>query len=143
MQAAQQAAEKLRDDLRQAQAQERAAETARGEELHVDLLAAEPAPPPPAPPRRTAVILGTALVTATTSIIGLGMISIGASLEPAISSLAELQALLPVPIVGVIPAAHPGRRRAVSALRQRLARWGWITAGLAVWFAVAWLLLRG
>ena len=143
VQAAQQAAEKLRDDLRQAQAQERAAQTARGEELHVDLLAAEPLLPPPAPPRRTAVILGTALVTATTSVIGLGMISIGASLEPAISSLAELQALLPVPIVGVIPAAHPGRRRTASALRQHLARWGWISAGLAVWVAVAWLLVRG
>ena len=89
------------------------------------------------------MILGKALVTAATSIVGLGMISLGASLEPALSSIAELQALLPVPIVGVIPATHPGRRWAASALRRRLARWGWMTAGLAVLFAVAWLFFRG
>ena len=90
---------------------ERAALTARGEELQVDLLAAEPLPSPPAPSRANAVMFGKALVIAATSIVGLGMISLGASLEPALSSIAELQALLPVPIVGVIPATHPGRRR--------------------------------
>ena len=88
-------------------------------------------------------MLGKALVTAATSIVGLGMISLGASLEPALSSIAELQALLPAPIVGVIPATHPGRRSAASTLRRRLARWGWVTAGLVVLFAVIWLFFRG
>ena len=143
VQAAQQAAAQLQEDLRQAQAIERAAQTARGEELHVDLLAAEPFSPPPAPSRDTAPILGKALVTATTSVVGLGMISFGAALEPALSSIAELQALLLAPVVGVIPAAHPGRRRAVSPLGRRLARWGWVTAGLGVLFAVVWMLFRG
>jgi hypothetical protein len=143
VEAAQQAAAQLQEDLRQAQAIERAAQTARGAELHVDLLAAEPFSPPPAPSRDTAPILGKALVTATTSVVGLGMISFGAALEPALSSIAELQALLLAPVVGVIPAAHPGRRRAVSPLGRRLARWGWVTAGLGVLFAVVWMLFRG
>lgn len=143
VQAAQQAAQQLKQDVQEAQAAERAALTARGEELPIDLLAAEPLPPPPVPPRADTAVLGKALVLAATSIVGLGMISLGASLEPALSSVAELQALLPVPIVGVIPATHPGRRRPASALHRRLARWGWMTAGLAVLLAVAWLFLRG
>ncbi len=143
VQTAQQAIEPLKRDLQQAQAIERAALTARGEELQIDILPAEPLPPPPVPPRDTAAILGKALVTAVTSIIGLGMISLGASLEPALSSIAELQALLPVPIVGVIPATHPGCRTATSAPRRRLARLGWITAGLAVLVAVVWLFFCG
>jgi hypothetical protein len=143
VQAAQQAAEQLKQDLQQAQAAERAALTARGEELRIDLVSAEPLPPPPAPPRVTGAILGKALVTAATSLVGLAMISLGASLEPALSSIAELQALLPAPIVGVIPATHPGRRWTASAFRRRLARCGWITAGLAVMFAVGWLFICG
>jgi hypothetical protein len=139
VQAAQQAAEGLKDELRQAQAMERAAQTARGEELRVDLLAAEPLP---AAPRDTGSIFGRALLAATTSTFGLGMISLGAALEPPLASVAELQALLSVPIVGVIPSATPGRR-AASPLARRLARWGAITAGLAVLLSVAWLLVGG
>ncbi|MEI8374458.1 MAG: hypothetical protein WCJ35_16665 [Planctomycetota bacterium] len=143
VQAAQQAVEPLKRDLQQAQAIERAALTACGEELQIDILSAEPLLPAPVPPRDTTTILGKALVTAATSIIGMGMISLGASLEPALSSIAELQALLPVPVVGVIPATHPGRRMVASAPRRRLARWGWITAGLTVLLAVVWLFFRG
>jgi hypothetical protein len=143
VQAAQQAAEQSKEDSRHAQAIERAAQTARGEELSVDLLPAEPLPQPPATPRAATLILGKALVTATTSIIGLGMICFGASLEPALSSIAELQSLVPVPVVGLVPAAHPSRCRTGSPLRQRLARWGWMSAGLALLFVVVWLLFRG
>ncbi len=143
VQTAQQAAAQLQQDLQQAQAAERAALTARDEELRIDLIAAEPLPPPPAAPRPKLAILGKALVTATTALVGLGMISFGASLEPALSSIAELQALLPVPIVGVIPATQPGRRCAASGRRWRLVRWGWMTAGLSVLSAVAWVFFRG
>ncbi len=137
---AQQVVERWNEDLRQAQAAERAALTARGEELQVDLFSAEP---PPAPRRATVAMLGKALVTATTSIVGLGMISVGASMEPALSTLAELQAVVTAPIVGVIPATHPSRRRASSARRQRLARWGGVTAGLALLVATAWIFFLG
>ena len=87
----------MQQELQKAQAVERAALTERGEKPRIDLLAAEPLPPPPSPPRATPAILGKALVTATTAIVGLGMISVGASLEPTLSSIAELQALLPAP----------------------------------------------
>ena len=139
VQAAQQAAEQLKHDLHQAQSLERAALAARGEELRIDLLAAEPLPPPP---HAGTAFLGKALATATTAVLGLGMVSFGASLEPALSSVAELQALLPAPVVGVISATLSGRRRTVSPLRRRLTRWGSMTAGLAVLFSVAWLFFQ-
>ena len=71
------------------------------------------------------------------------MISLGAGLEPVLSGIAELQALVPAPIVGVIPATHPRRRWGALALARRLARWSWMTAGLAVLVAVVWLFFRG
>lgn len=135
--------ERLNQDVQQAQAAERSAFIGRNEELRVDLLAAEPIPPPPAPRRASVAILGKALATATTSIFGLGMIFLGASLEPTISTIAELQALLPAPIVGVVPATHPSRRSASSALRRRLARWGRMAAGVALLGATAWIFLCG
>ena len=143
VQTAQRVAEQLQQDVQKAQAVERAALATRGEKLCIDLLAAEPLPLPPALPLASPAILSKALVTATTAIVGLGMVSLGASLEPALSSIAELQALLPAPVVGVIPAVHPTRRPRESALRQRLTRWGWMTAGLTVLVVVAWLFFRG
>lgn len=142
IQAARQAVDQAKQVLRQAQANERAAFAARGQELQVELLAAQSPPPASLPPRANAHLVGKALVTATTSLVGLGMVSLGASLEPAISSLSQLRALLPVPIVGVIPAAYPGRR-SVSAWHRRLARYAWVTAGLSVLLAVVWLILHG
>ncbi len=142
IQAARQAVDQARQVLRQAQANERAAFAARGQELQVELLAAQSPPPASLPPRANANLLGKALVTATTSLVGLGMVSLGASLEPAISSLSQLRTLLPVPIVGVIPATYPGRR-SVSAWHRHLARYAWVTAGLGVLLAVAWLILHG
>jgi len=143
VEAAREAVEHAKQDWQQAHAMERAADRARNEELKVDLLAAEPLPALPAPPHANAVMLGKALVIAATSIVGLGMISLGASLEPAVSSIAEVQALVPAPVVGVIPAAYPGRRRATSPRRSRLARWCWMTAGLFVLFVVVLLFFRG
>ena len=117
--------------------------TARGEELRIDLLAAEALPLPPAAagqhrdPRQGPGDRGDLDRRPRNDLAG-GLAGAGA-----VGSIAELQALLPVPIVGVIPATHPGRRRAASPLRRRLARWGWMAAGLAVLLAVAWLFFRG
>ena len=143
VQAAQQVVEQMKQDLQQAQAMELAARRARGEELKVDIVDADPLPPPPAPSHTNTLMLGKALVVATTSIVGLGMISLGASLEPVLSSVAELEDVLPVPVVGVIPATHPCRRSAASPLHRRLACWGWVTSGLVVLFAVVLLFVRG
>ena len=141
--AAQQAADQLNQNLQLAQAAERSALAEREAELPIDLVAAEPPLRSPSAGPATNVLFGKAVVIATTSLVGLGMISMGASAEPVLSSIADLQGLLSVPIVGVIPAAHPGRRAASSAQRRRLARWGWMTAGLAVLTAVAWLFFAG
>ena len=92
---------KLKQDLQQAQAMERAALTARGEELQVDLLAAEPLPPPACAARANTAILGKALVIAATSIVGLGMISFG--------GLAGAGAIEHRRIAGPLARAHRGR----------------------------------
>ncbi len=143
LEAAQQTARKLHDQLRQAEAAARAALTARNKELGIDLEPAKALPDPPPATRFGATLWAAVLVTAATSVIGVGMISFGASLEPALSNMGELQALLPVPIVGVVPAVHPARSAAVSTARRRLARYASIAAGIALLTVVAWLFFLG
>jgi hypothetical protein len=142
VQAAQLAAVQLKQEFQQAQSTEHAALAARGEELQIDISPAEP-PLLPAVPRANTAIVGKALLAATTSLVGLSMISHGASLEPVLSNIAELQALLFAPVVGVIPAAHPVRRWPSSERYRKLARWSWMAAGLAVLLAVVWIIVRG
>jgi hypothetical protein len=124
---AQRTAEQRNQELQKAQSAERAAFTARGEELQIDLLAAEPPPPSSA---RAAAIIGSSLAPAASLVVGLGMICLGVSMEPAVVSVAQLQALVSAPVVGVIPATRP-RRRMKPALR-RFVRWGAIIAGLVM-----------
>jgi hypothetical protein len=83
-----------------------------------------------------------ALAAGLTTTVGIGMIATGAAIEPAVSSLAQLSAILTVPVVGVVPAtsaAKPGR-----SLRSNLLRRLWIAAGLlAIAGCTAILLLGG
>ena len=141
VQAAEQAAEQLKQDLQQAQSVERAALTACGEELQIDLLAAEPLPPPPAPHAtrrdpRQGIGDRDDLNRRPGDDLLRGRAGTG------LSSIAELQALLPVPIVGVIPATHPRPTPGRIGLAPASCPWGWMTAGLAVLLAVAWMLLH-
>ena len=144
VEAAQQAATRLHGQLEQAEATAHAALAVRGENLHVNL---DPAAEPPATPSAVAQVNPSlwahSLLLAATSVIGLGMISFGASLERPLSSISELQAVLPVPIVGVVPAAHPSRRSASSLPRLWAGRVLAITAGLALLSAAAWLVVQG
>jgi hypothetical protein len=133
--AAQQAASSLHGQLQQAETAARTALTARSGELRVDIEPAEAIPSIAAPQRVTPALLGMVLLTAMTSVIGLGMISFGAALEPVLSSIGELQALLPVPVLGVVPAVHPAQPTQ-SALRRRLARYAAILSGLFLLIAV-------
>jgi hypothetical protein len=130
-------------DLERSQIAERAALAARGEKLQIEIVAADPLPVPPSPSRPAAVTLGNAFVTAATCVVGLGMICLGASLEPSLTSVAELQSVLPVAIVGVVSAVHPSRRRIRGLLPQQVSRWAWVAAGLAVLAAVVWLISCG
>jgi hypothetical protein len=82
------------------------------------------------------------VAAAATSVIGLAMISFGASLEPALETLGDLQAALPVTVVGVLPTVHPSRPTSQSSLRRKLMRYAAIVVGILTLAAVAWLLLR-
>jgi hypothetical protein len=138
LEAAQQASERLHHDLQRAQT---SGHLARSRELSIDLEPAAPfAPLKPATRGIVPSIASTALLTAATSVVGLGMISFGASLEPLLCSTSDLRDLLPVPIVGVLPAVHPGRK---SAFSRSLARLMAIIAGLLAMAAVGWLFVRG
>jgi hypothetical protein len=143
LETARQAAQSLRDRLLHAEAASRAALAVRMEELRIDLEPGEDLAPLSRLPRFAPAMWATALVTATTSVIGLGMIFFGASLEPTLSSIGELQAVLPVPIVGVVPAVHPGRRSPRSALVRRLARYATMVLGAMLLAVVAWQFVGG
>jgi hypothetical protein len=66
------------------------------------------------------------------------MISFGASLEPTLSSVAELQSVLPAPVLGVVPAAHPSRSTGRSAFRNRVGQAAAILAGVILLALVGW-----
>ena len=128
---------RLHDQLQQVEAAARGALAARSEDLQIDLEPAEAIPEIAAAPRFGWSLVGTSLFAATTSVLAIGMISFGASLEPALASVAELQSVLPVPVFGVVPAVDPARSTMRSAFRHRLARAAAIASGLLLLVAVA------
>ncbi len=140
VEAAAEAAQQGQQDLRRAQAAEKAARAVRNEELLIDL---RPALPPADSPSDAGIRrLGKALVVATISLVGLAMVSLGAAVEPAATSVLEVEMLLSAPVLGVVPAIQPGRRPAERRTRL-LVRWGWVAAGLVVLGLVVWLIARG
>ena len=143
IQAARQAVDQARQVLRQAQANQRAAFAARGQELQVELLAAQSPPPASLPPRFNANLVGKALVTATTSLVGLGMVSLGritgtGDIEPFPVAGPSARAhcrrhpghLSGPPLrIGLAPASGPlrlGNRRAGRIAGGRLAHSSWL-----------------
>jgi capsular polysaccharide biosynthesis protein len=140
---AQQAAQAAQRQVRQAEAAAQAATTARNAELRIDLQPAEEVPEPPASGSSMAELLAMAVAAATTSVVGLGMISYGASLAPAVSTIGELQALLPVPILGVVPVTDSRGNPARSALGRRLIRCLALLMGLLLLGGVAWIFVHG
>jgi hypothetical protein len=129
---------RLHGQLHQVEAAASNALVARSEVLRIDLDPAEALHPIPATSRFGWSLMGTSLFTATTSVVAIGMISFGASLEPALSSVAELQSVLPAPVFGVVPAVHTTRSSARSASTRRLARAFAIASGLLLLVVVAW-----
>ena len=104
-------------------------------------MPAEAIPESPAPIQSTATLLATAPAAAVSSVIGLGMFSYGASLAPSVAKIGDLQSLLPVPILGVVPATD-GAKLARSAVRRKAVRLLTVAVGLVVLLAVAWLVVR-
>jgi hypothetical protein len=141
LRAAQEDAIRSHDQIKPLVTAARAALAVRSEVLRIDLAPAEAPPHPASSPRFAWSLLGASLFTAGTSVVGLGMISFGASLEPVLTSVGELQSVLPVPVLGILPAVHPTQSSGRSAFRRRLARAFTIAFGLLLIAAVAWAFL--
>lgn len=86
----------------------------QGPRIELDL--ARPAPAAPAA-RPTLSLVLAALAAGLAVTVGVGMISAGTAIEPPLTTLKQVQDLLPVPIVGIIPETGP------SSGREPLPRW--------------------
>jgi hypothetical protein len=139
--ASEQAYTVARSQLQQAENAARAALVTRSGDLVIDVEPADVPPPVVVPQRLTATLLGAVLLAAATSLIGLGMISFGVSLEPAVSTIAELQSLVTAPILGVVPATHPSQPGR-STVRRQFVRCMTILSGSLLLVAVGWFLFR-
>ncbi|MGA2065925.1 MAG: hypothetical protein ABSG86_13205 [Thermoguttaceae bacterium] len=121
---------------------ERLAWQARLREPAVELeLALEPPPPPRRWPPGAMALLG-ALATGLTMVVGLGMISAGAGIEPPLVTAAELQAAAGAPVIGTVPGDTGPHEPDGSAMRQRLLRWVLLllgALGLAGSLVMLWL----
>jgi len=83
------------------------------------------------------LLLG-ALGAGLAATIGLCLICAGLTTENAVATKAEVEARLPVPVVGVIPSQSAGTSPRAFRMRQRLAQWGQTLIGaLLVLGAVA------
>ena len=83
-----------------------------------------------------------ALAGGLAAAFGVGLLTAGVSMEPTLTTIAEAEALLPVPVVGVIPSDAPPTDPGAIARRQRLTRLAAIVGGLAVLVGcvvIAWL----
>jgi len=91
-----------------------------------------------APPAPLGRLLVASLGAGLAATIGLALICAGLTTENAVVTKAEVEARLPVPVVGVIPAQSPGTSPRAFRIRQRLAQWGQTLIGaLLVLGAVA------
>ncbi len=113
--------QKLKDAVAQSQqASEKAARSeqatwqARQQEPQIEL---ELAQVPSVPPLFARLRLALAAVAAgLTTTVGLGMIATGAAIEPTVNSLAQVGAMLSVPILGVVPSTNRATLRGPAAL---------------------------
>ena len=71
-----------------------------------------------------------ALAAGLTATVGLGMVATGAAIEPAVGSLAQVRAILTVPVLGVV--SETGSTEATRSGRPNLLRLLWIAAGVIV-----------
>jgi hypothetical protein len=75
-------------------------------------------------------------------VVGLGMISAGAGIEPPLVTAAELQAAAGAPVIGTVPGDTGPHEPDGSAMRQRLLRWVLLllgALGLAGSLVMLWL----
>ena len=75
-------------------------------------------------------LMWTALVSGVLMALGVGTMSAGANVEPAVAGINEVRAQADVPVVGVIPADDPLPDPAVTSQRQSRIRRVLVTIGL-------------
>jgi hypothetical protein len=94
---------------------------------------------PPTPSHRPSSLgaLLAALATALTSITGLAMISIGAAIEPTLTTVADLRNALAAPLVGVVPATELSPAPATHPVRRFLLRLALFALGALVLLSCA------
>jgi hypothetical protein len=119
-QGAKEEAQRRQDRARQAWQQE--------PRVEVQLAVAQAVPPPPLALRLRLAL--AALAAGLTATIGLGMVAAGAAIEPAVRSVAQLRAILSVPVLGVV--SETGSTQAARPVRPNLSRLLWIAAGAIV-----------
>ena len=108
---------------------ERAAWQTCQQEPQIDLELAQIQAAVPSWPGRLRLALA-ALVAGLPTTVGLGMIATGAAMQPTVDSLAQLSAMLTVPVLGILPETNPARTTRLG--RSKLVRTLWIVIGLLV-----------
>ena len=120
---------------------EREALQARQQEPQIDLELAQMKAAPPSLPTPLRLALA-AIAAGLTTTVGLGMIATGATIEPTVNSLAQVNAVLTVPVIGVVPETN--RLNTARSSRSTLLRMLWIATGsIVVVSCVAAMLLSG
>jgi len=84
------------------------------------------------PPMAEAELLWVALAVGLAAAMGVGMVVTGAAIEPTLSSVAQAEAVLPIPVVGRIPENDPTGRPSALGGRQSLIRRTMIFGGLVL-----------
>ncbi|MBN2580784.1 MAG: hypothetical protein JXB10_17495 [Pirellulales bacterium] len=79
-------------------------------------------------------LLGLSLGSALMMAVGVCFVSLGTSLEPLVARLADLERLVGVPILGLIPGRQSGISPVERGRRRAVARWTFILSGLALTF---------
>lgn len=111
-------------------------------EPRIELDLAQPSPAPTPPARLQLTLLWAALGSALAVTAGVGMISVGAAIQPPFRTVAQVRTALPVPIVGIVPETHPENRPQTPRLRFSLARTTLIVGGLGMIAGCLGLLLQ-
>ncbi len=122
------AARRARDEHQRALSSAREAWQTGQLRPQIELVLAEVSKP--SEPRFGGSLVLASLAAGAGTAGGAAMVSVAAATVPALTTVAEVEAALPVPIVGTIPATDPADRMRKARRRSRLIRWMMLLGGL-------------
>lgn len=80
------------------------------------------------------------LLSGVAMAVGISVFFLGVTSEPALATIADLEPLLPAPIIGVVPSKDPSFDPVVRRSRQMICRWSMILlGGLIVLVSIGWV----